>query len=116
MYKRNGEKQKTEDNEFKDNLNPEQLENVSGGNAEWLPDVMFFVEVHNGTRKRTETFDTEQYHEIATVKKWIREREKLGPCEIRIYNAEGVELTEGSLRANNVKFGDMLKAIVSQGQ
>ncbi len=68
MYKRNGEKQKKEDNEFKDDLNPEQLENVSGGDAERLPDVMFFVEVHNGTRKRTGTFDTGQYHEIATVK------------------------------------------------
>lgn len=68
MYKRIGEKQKTEDNEFKDNLNPERLEKVSGGDAERLPDVMFFVEVHNGTRKRTETFDTEQQHEIATVK------------------------------------------------
>ena len=105
-----------EDDKIKEKLSQEQLEDIKGGDAEWFPCVMFFVEVINGTRKKTETFDTEQYHEIATVKNWIRKRENLGSCEIRIYNAKNVELIEGSLKANNVKLGDMLKAIVSYGQ
>ena len=105
-----------EDSKFKDEINPldhEELENVSGGDGEYIPDIIFGVDVINGTTNRREIFDTPQYYQIETLKNWIRKRENLDACTIRIYNQENVELVDGSFRANNIKTGDVLTAIVN---
>ena len=102
-----------DDNEVVDQ---QELENINGGDDVYCPDVVFAVDVINGKIHRREIFDTHQYYQIATIKKWIKEREKLGPCDIRIYNAANVELVDGSLKTNKIKTGDVLTGIVSNLQ
>ncbi len=44
-----------EDSKFKDEINSldhEELENVSGGDGEYIPDIIFGVDVINGSNKR----------------------------------------------------------------
>ena len=102
-----------DDNEV---LDQQELENISGGDDEFIPAIMFAVDVINGKIKRREIFTTDQYYQITTVKNWIKKRENLGPCDIRIYNEANVELVDGSLRANKIKTGDVLTGIVSNLQ
>lgn len=107
------DKRSLDDNEL---LDEQELENINGGDDVYMPDVVFIVEVINGRIRKRETFDTHQYYQIDTIKKWIRERERLPHCDIRIYNASNVELTDGSLRDNKIKTGDILTGIVSNLQ
>ncbi len=109
-----------EDYKFRDDLrllSQEELKKISGGaeqSQEVIYGILFFVEVVNGTYKRTEVIDTEPYHTIPTIKKWLKNRLKLDQsCTIRLYNAEHEELIDGSLTANNIKFADYLTAIVN---
>ena len=108
-----------EDIKFRDDLkmlSQEELKEISGGtdqSQEAVYGILFFVEIVNGTYRRTEVIDTEPYHTIPTIKRWLINRLKLDPsCTIRLYNEENEELIDGSLTANNIKFADFLKAIV----
>lgn len=108
-----------EDHKFRDDLkmlSQDELKKISGGSdrpKEVIYGVLFFVEITNGTYKRTEVIDTEPYHTIPTIKKWLINRLKLDPsCTIRLYNDKNEELIDGSITANNIQFGDFLKAVV----
>lgn len=104
-----------EDNKFEerpDSLDHKELENVSGGDNVYVPDVLFGVGVIKGTTKRREIFTTPQYYQISTLKNRIIKRENLGTCTIRIYNEDNVELIDGTFKENEIKTGDLLTAIV----
>jgi len=89
------------------------LENVSGGDGEYIPDIIFGVDVINGSTKRREIFDTPQYYQIETLKNWIRKREK-SRCLRHSYLQSGKRRTgRWQFQSQQNKNGDVLTAIVN---